>query len=40
MEYQQCQVECTYDDSSENDSFEDAVPVADKHLSSSRYGAR
>ena len=40
LEYQECQMECTHDYSSDNDSFEDTIPVDDKHLSSSKYGAR
>ena len=40
FEYQQCRLECTHDSSSDKDSSEDTVPIPDKHLSSSEYGAR
>ena len=33
-------MECTHDYFSDNDCFEDIILVADKHLSSSKYGAR
>ena len=33
-------MQCAHDISDESDSFEDTVPVADQHLSHSKYGAR
>ena len=40
LEYQQCQMECNHDSCNGSDDFQDAVPIAEPRLSSSRYGVR
>ena len=40
LQYQQCQMECNQDLFVDTNDVKDTMPVADEHLSSSKYGAR